>query len=94
MKKHLLILMTVIIVMAIAFVACEKETNNNTGGGVSGGQIIESTVIEAQNVINGGANIATVSAIIYGWYGDADIITTGQYKNNGFKLTLPKILHA
>ena len=81
-KKYALLL---IAGLAICSMSCEKDSK---GGGEGGG-----FVIEAKNVMGDNEDIATVKAIMETEYEKYDL-ATGNYKNNGFKITLPTPLNS
>ena len=90
MKKIINFLFVTIMSMTLAFVACNKDDTSTSSNSNSNNNGI--FVIEAKDVlIHGNAdNLASVGII----YDEKDpvIIATAEYKNRGFKLTLPKTI--
>jgi hypothetical protein len=75
MNKQFLSLVTAIFMLMVAFSSCKKDSKYGNP-----------FVIDATDVENGNPNIATVKTVAY----ECDyVLASGEYQNNGFKLTLP-----
>ena len=96
MKKLFNYLLIAIMAIAMAFTACNNNNNDDDDdplppSGGTGSGAISSLIIDAQNVINGNNNIATVK-VIADWeenddWKDYEVISA-KFENNGFKFTL------
>jgi hypothetical protein len=75
-KKYALLLIAGLVICSVS---CKKDSKDTD------------FVIEAKNVIDGNNDIAIVKASMWK-SGEEEIIATGKYENNGFKLTLPATL--
>ena len=100
-RGNFIYLMMVVLLLMTAFVACEKDKDskgddNGGGGGGGGGNnpfVINATVVNGNDYND---YISTVKAVIYyAWgYGEDYVVASGEYKNGGFKLTLPATVPA
>jgi len=77
--------MLALMAISMAFVACNKESNDDSG-----------YVIDAKNVVGMTDNIATVNAgcmynITAPYEYEVGVIATAEFKDQGFELLLPKI---
>ena len=86
MKKHLNPLMIALMAIAMLATTCGPEEPKPEPP-----VIFDPSVIIATNVINSDSSIETVKAFMddeTSW--DEEVVATGKYENDGFKLTLPK----
>ena len=75
--------------LCMVFTACDKDKDKDKDGDGSG-TTVNSSVIEAKNVIGGNSYTTRVDAEVYDYDADTYVsIATSPYQNKGFKLTLP-----
>jgi len=93
MKKHLNPLMIALMAIAMLATTCGPEEPHTDPPDRP--VPFDPSVIIATNVINSNSSIETVKAFVYACGAgscEEEIIATGDYKNDGFTLGLPKIV--
>jgi len=78
MKRTVLYAVTAVTAMTMVFAACKDKNSNNN-----------SIEVEAKNVIDGNGYIVKVKAYVLN--SDEYLLTSTDYVNNGFKMTLPEV---
>jgi hypothetical protein len=86
-------MMLAVVILATALVACNKDNdkNGNGGGGGGGGINSDPSIVEAKSVEGDCSKVKSVKMVVE-FFDEDVVIASGEFKNGGFKLQLPKTI--